>query len=80
MKEAHVKKQKKENRDYVSFFSVFQIKEKVFASSKVFKKIPFFFSVTFHYGKLVAFQELFKAFGYRFLCNHYFRSILTSTF
>ena len=45
MKEAHVKKQKKENRDYVSFFSVFQIKKKVFASSKVFKKIPFFFQL-----------------------------------
>ena len=35
MKEPHVKKQKKENRDYVSFF-------KVFAARKVFKKIPFF--------------------------------------
>lgn len=42
MKEPHVKKQKKENRDNVSFFSVFQIKKKVFASRKVLKKIPFF--------------------------------------
>ena len=45
MKEAHVKKQKKENRDYVSFFNVFQIKKKVFASRKVFKKIPIFFQL-----------------------------------
>ena len=46
MKEDHVKKQKKENRDYVSFFSVSQIKKKLFASRKVFKNIPFFQSRT----------------------------------
>ena len=35
------------------------------------------FSVTFHYGKWGLFLELFKAFDHRFLCNYYFRSILT---